>query len=366
MRHVPFCYGQLTVWVGWGVGGGGRGWGGAGLGFGAWEGSPPVPVMVCSADTVAGQAGLVVKGGPSVYRWRGAVCTGRGPLAVAGVGGGGGVVFVALSVSDEVLVLDLVRGRIAGRVRVGWAPRAVAVVAGTPYLLVSCAGSDAVSVVDGEAGREVVRLVLGREPGALAISRDGRAAFVCERGAGSVAVLDLTGLLEGHPERVRVVSRTVLGPHAQPRGLVEREGRLLVACRLMDALPVVELASGRVVGPVGLPLPASAPASVLAVGNAFALVTLERAGVVAVVDLLEWSVTRLIEVGGGPRGLTADPADRTVYVALARQRSVAVVHLDGVDLSNEDGIPQFEEIAVGAGPSSVTVVHVGFLLPGSG
>ncbi|MFD4767323.1 YncE family protein [Streptomyces niveus] len=323
-----------------------------------------MPVLLCSADTVAGQVGLVVKDGPSAYRWRGAVCTGRGPLAVAG--GGGGVAFVALSVSDEVLVLDLVRGRVAGRVRVGWAPRGVAAVAGTPYLLVSCAGSDALSVVEVEAGREVVRLGVGREPGALAVSDDARAAFVCERGAGSVAVLDLTGLLDGRPERVRVVSRTGLGAHAQPRGLVEHDGHLLVACRLMDVLPVVEVASGRVVDSVGLPVPGSGPASVLAVGNGFALVTLERAGVVAVVDLLEWSVTRLIAVGGGPRGLTGDPADRTVYVALARQRSVAVVHLDGVDLSNEDGIPQFEDIAVGAGPSGVTVVRTDLLLPESG
>ncbi|MGW8575531.1 YVTN family beta-propeller repeat protein [Streptomyces niveus] len=257
-----------------------------------------MPVLLCSADTVAGQVGLVVKDGPSVYRWRGAVCTGHGPLAVAG--GGGGVAFVALSVSDEVLVLDLVRGRVAGRVRVGWAPRGVAVVAGTPYLLVSCAGSDAVSVVEVEAGREVVRLVVGREPGALAVSDDARVAFVCERGAGSVAVLDLTGLWEGGPERVRVVSRTGLGAHAQPRGLVDRDGHLLVACRLLDVLPVVEVALGRVVDSVGLPVPGGGPASVLAVGNGFALVTLERAGVVAVVDLLEWSVTRLSQWVAAP------------------------------------------------------------------
>lgn len=122
-------------------------------------------------------------------------------------------------------------------------------VAGTPYLLVSCAGSDAVSVVEVEAGREAARLVLGREPGALAVSDDARAAFVCERGAGSVVVLDLTELLDGRPERVRAVSWTDLGPHAQPRGLV--------ACRLMDVLPVVDVASGRVVDSVGLPVRAA-------------------------------------------------------------------------------------------------------------
>ncbi|MGW8454135.1 YncE family protein [Streptomyces niveus] len=105
-----------------------------------------------------------------------------------------------------------------------------------------------------------------------------------------------------------------------------------VALSVSDEVLVLDLVRGRVAGrvvdSVGLPVPGGGPASVLAVGNRFALVTLERAGVVAVVDLLELSVTRLFAVGGGPRGLTVDPADRTVYVALGRQRSVAVVHLD--------------------------------------
>lgn len=75
----------------------------------------------------------------------------------------------------------------------------------------------------------------------------------------------------------------------------------------------------------------------------YALVTLERAGVLAVVDLLEWTVTRLVPLGAGPRGVVVDPVDATVYCALAGQGELAVVHLDGVDLSNVDGTPQFEE-----------------------
>ncbi|MET9552313.1 hypothetical protein [Streptomyces sp. NPDC006645] len=40
--------------------------------------------------------------------------------------------------------------------------------------------------------------------------------------------------------------------------------------------------------------------------------------------------------------------------------------MDGVDLSDEDGVPQFEDIAVGAGrPNIVTVVGTGLLLPKS-
>ncbi|MER6239714.1 hypothetical protein ABT185_27235 [Streptomyces clavifer] len=108
-----------------------------------------------------------------------------------------------------------------------------------------------------------------------------------------------------------------------------------------------------------LPLAGAAPAGIAVTAEGgYALVRLERAGVLAVVDLLEWTVTRLVPLGAGPRGIVIDPADGTVYCALAGQRSLAVVHLDGVDLSNADGTPQFEEIPVGAGPSSVALAHV--------
>ncbi|MFJ8769256.1 hypothetical protein [Streptomyces clavifer] len=52
-----------------------------------------------------------------------------------------------------------------------------------------------------------------------------------------------------------------------------------------------------------------------------------------------------------------------MYCALAGQRALAVVHLDGVDLSNADGTPQFEGIPVGAGPTSVALAHVNDSVP---
>lgn len=48
-----------------------------------------------------------------------------------------------------------------------------------------------------------------------AVSGDGRVAFFCVRGAGSVATLGLA------PEWVRMLPRTGLGAHTQPRGLVD-------------------------------------------------------------------------------------------------------------------------------------------------
>lgn len=119
---------------------------------------------------------------------------------------------------------------------------------------------------------------------------------------------------------------------------------------------MIDLASGRVMAEVVLPGFGGASGAVEVAGG-FALVTLERLGVIAVVDLLEWSVTRTIPVGIGPRGVVVDPDDQTVYCALPRAGGLVVVHLDGVDLSTEDGLPQFESLRVGCAPGNVTVVR---------
>ncbi|MER5966857.1 YncE family protein [Streptomyces sp. NPDC002057] len=312
-------------------------------------------VLLCSADTAAGQASFILKSGPSAYGPARVVPTGRGPLAAVQCSDGS--LYLAMSVSDEVLVLSP-DGTECGWMRVGWAPRCLASVPGTPFLLVANAGSDTVSVVETTEAREVARVAVGREPGAIAVTPDGNGAVVCERGAGSVAVLDLSALVSDR--KVRVGSRIALGAaHAQPRAVALCGDVAVVACTRLDVLPVVNVAGGRVVGSVRLPGIGAAPAGIAVTGEGgYALVSLERVGALAMVDLLDWAVTRVVPVGAGPRGVTIDPADATVYCALAGQRSLAVVHLDGVDLSNTDGSPQFEVIPVGAGPSSVALVHV--------
>lgn len=61
-------------------------------------------------------------------------------------------------------------------------------------------------------------------------------------------------------------------------------------------------------------------------------------------------------------GIAVDYEDGTLYCTLA-PRSLAVVHLDGVDLSNEDGLPQYEYVSVGAGPSSICIAPLPASIP---
>ncbi|MEV7730113.1 YncE family protein [Streptomyces sp. NPDC087917] len=278
-----------------------------------------------------------------------------GPLAVAQVEACGDL-FVALSVSDQVVAVDVSTGRVTDRISVGWAPRNLTAVPETPYLLVANAGCDSVSVVDTGKRRETARLRVGREPGAIAVSQDGSIAVVCERGAGSVVILDLTTLGEGRPGRMSVASRTLLGVHAQPRAASFAGPHVLIAAARLNAMPVLAVADGHVDAMVALTQTGLAPAGISVTGeHGYAVVTLERAGTRAVVDLLEWTITRQIPLGAGPRGITVDPDDQSVYCALAQQRSLAVIHLDGVDLSTTDGHPQFESLPAGVRPTAVTI-----------
>ncbi|WP_327713255.1 YncE family protein (plasmid) [Streptomyces sp. NBC_00464] len=312
-------------------------------------------VLLCAVDPLGSRLALVLKHGASSYQEAGEVVCGNGPVSV--VEGGEGRVFVSFSVSDSVGVVDLARRRLLDSIKVGWAPSSLVVVRGAGVLLVCNAGADSVSVVDIGAGMERGRVAVGREPRQVVMARDGRAAYVCEQGAGSVCALDLTGLQAGRWDAVSVAWRTALGAHAQPRVLLPtRLGPGLVLCRTADRLPVVDLDSGRVMTEVVLPGPGG-PSGAVEVDGDFALVTLERLGLIAVVDLLEWSVTRTIPVGPCPSGIVVDPDDQTVYCPLPLSGGLAVIHLDGVDLSTEDGLPQFESVRAGRAPSSVAVVR---------
>ncbi|MFJ2400378.1 hypothetical protein ACIOUE_03680 [Streptomyces xanthochromogenes] len=316
-------------------------------------------VFVISADTAAGCLTVTQKDGPSSYRRPVSVALGRGPLGVVQCGQGG-VLFVAAVVCDEVLVAEVPAGCAVGGIRTGWAPRSLAPVPGTPYLLVANAGSDTVSVVETAAARAVASVGVGREPGAMAVSSDGRTALVCERGAGAVTALDLVPLSQGRPEYVGVRWRTVLGPpHIQPRAIALCGAKAVVACTRRDNLPVLSAGDGALLASAELSVPGSAPAGIAVTGqDGFALVALERCGLLAVVDLLDWCVTRYIRVGRRPRHLAIDPDDGTVYCALAGDGRLAVLHLDGVDLSTTDGQPQLDTLATGARPSAVSVAHV--------
>ncbi|WP_285566683.1 hypothetical protein [Streptomyces sp. RTGN2] len=230
-------------------------------------------------------------------------------------------------------------------------------------LLVANSGSDTVSVVDLTLGTEMVAVPVGRDPRQIIVSQGGTEAYVVLWGAGCVSRLDLRPLRAGRPELVREVGRFSLGTGAHPCGMAVAPGGrcAVVACRSLGWVAVLDLHEERVLCRIEVPEGGGRSVAFIEDGE-YALVTLERAGAVAVLDMLEMTLTRCIPVGPSPTGIAVDEEDGTVYCTLA-PRSVAVVHLAGVDLSNEDGAPQYESLTVGAGPSSLCLAPLPSSIP---
>jgi YVTN family beta-propeller protein len=271
--------------------------------------------------------------------------------------------------TNTVSEIDALTHREVARIVTGSGPRGLGIVPGERYLLVSNSGSNTVSIVDLESREELTQVAVGRDPRHMAISPDGDFAYVCVWGSGYIAKLDISGLAEGDFGTVREIGRIVIEANSHPYSLnIDRSGRYaLVACNSVAYVPVIDLHSDTVVARVSVRSDGGR-AVTFTPDNAFALLTLERESVLAVIRMSDFVLTRYIPLGPAPRGVTIDDNDLTVYASAFsramitypgspafKPHTVTVVHLDGVDLSSDSDMPTFDEIPVGFGPCSVVV-----------
>ena len=141
----------------------------------------------------------------------------------------------------------------------------------------------------------------------------------------------------------------------------------LVACNSVSYVPVIDVHTGQVVTRVPVRSDGGRAVAFTPDGQ-FALLTLERESVLAVIRMSDFALTRYIPLGPAPRGIAIDDNDLTVYASAFsramitypgspafKPHTVTVVHLDGVDLSSDNDMPNFEQIPVGFGPCSVVV-----------
>jgi YVTN family beta-propeller protein len=324
-------------------------------------------VEIYSTDTDSGQITVIRKDGTrhEVIKQVPVGNAPRGGVKFTRDGRG----FVSNCSTNTVSELDALTHREVARITVGSGPRGLGIVPGERYLLVSNSGSNTVSVVDLESRTELTQVAVGRDPRHMAITKDGGHAYVCVWGSGYIAKLDLTGLSEGKADTVREVARIPVGQDAFPYSLnIDRSGkRAFVACNAIAAMPVIDLSTDSVVAMVEV-ISDGGRAVAFTPDNEFALLTLERRSVVAVVSMGDLKVTRYISVGPGPRGIAVDDNDGAFYISCFARfevtdptwpkfepHSITIVRPDRIDLSADEGQPEFDEIRVGFGPCSVSV-----------
>ena len=295
----------------------------------------------------------------------------RGSVKFTGAGRG----FVSNTSQNTISELDPVALEEVRRIEVGHGPRGLGVVPGDRYLLASNSGSDTLSIVDLELNVELRQIPIGRDPRHMAISADGQRAFVCVWGEGVLAEVDIFPLQDDEPEAVRILGAVELGRTAHPySATMDPSGeRIWVANTQATYASVVDRASGAVtqidLGAIGGRAVAFSP------DQRFALISVETESKVAVVDRDTLQVTRFIPVGPGPRGLTVDVLDETLYVTNFARESVSAlpnhpnygpntltaVDLTSAPLDEPTGEFTYQPIEVGYGPCSVAVLDVAAL-----
>jgi YVTN family beta-propeller protein len=291
----------------------------------------------------------------------------------------GGRGFVSNTSQNTISELDPVELEEVRRIEVGHGPRGLGVVPGDRYLLVSNSGSDTLSIVDLELNVELRQVPIGRDPRHMAITADGRFAYVCVWGDGLLAKVDISALRAGAPQDVQVVEAIELGRTVHPySAAIDPSGhRVWVANTQATHASVVDMATGGVtaveLGAIG------GRAITFSPDGRFALISVETVSKVAVVRLDTLEVTRFIPVGPGPRGLTVDMHDETLYITnfdrsgFAREdglpaygpNSLTVVDLTSAALDEPTGQFDYQAIEVGYGPCSVSILDVSGLAAGA-
>jgi len=326
-------------------------------------------VAIFSTDTDDGTISVLGKSASGQHELLRTIRVGNAPRgAVKFTKAGRG--FVSNTSQNTISELDPVALEEVRRIEVGHGPRGLGIIPGDRYALVSNSGSDSLSIVDLELNVEVRQIPTGRDPRHMAVTADGAAAFVCVWGDGVVIKVDLAGLRDDRPDLVAIVDSFDVGCTAHPySAAIEPSGRrVFIANTQATHLSVIDIPTGAVqsveLGQIG------GRAVTFTSDARYALVSIETVSEVAVIDLETMQETRRIPVGPGPRGLTVDATDDTLYITNFDRNglgysgsgygpnTLTVVDLASAPLGEPTGEFVHHAVEVGYGPCSVALLNV--------
>jgi len=244
--------------------------------------------------------------------------------------------YVALHLEDKLEVLDLAAGVPVAEIRLqpGDGPGDLGMAADGTLVVVNVR-SRTVAFVDPGSLSELSRVSVGVDPSSLLVDRQGRRAYVTNRGSGTVSVIDLGN---------RAVIGTISTDPEPLRTALSWDGTLLY---------VVHRGSHYV---ASFSIPTLAPAARTFVGlGAVALKVDPRSGLIylsrgeerriAVLDPLSLQQVDAIEAPGAVSIMTIDDAENTLLALQPERRTILVVDLTSRRI--------LAEVPVGAGAYAV-------------
>jgi YVTN family beta-propeller protein len=217
---------------------------------------------------------------------------------------------------SSVEIVDLDKQAIVGNIAVG-AVRPHWVKFGPDGMLyVSAELDQAVDVLDPHQQKKVASIPTGQpESHMVVMSRDGRRAYTANVGAGTVSVLDV---------EARKTIKVIHVAEVVQRISMSQDGHwVFTADQKRPRLAVIDTATNEVSNWIDLPAVGYGTAPTL--DGKSLLVTMQTANQVAVVDLSQMKVVRTVSVGADPVQILVRPG--TAYVSCTADGKVAVINL---------------------------------------
>jgi YVTN family beta-propeller protein len=218
---------------------------------------------------------------------------------------------------SSIEIVDLDKQAIVGQIDVG-AVRPHWVKFGPDGMLyVSAELDQAVDVFDPHQQKKVGSIPTGQpESHMVVLSRDGHRAYTANVDAGTVSVLDL---------EARKTIKVIKVADVVQRISISQDGKwVFTSDQKRPRLAVIDTATNEVSSWIDLPAVGYGTASTL--DGKWLLVTMQTANQVAVVDLSQMKVVRTIPVGAGPVQILVRPG--VAYISCTGDGKVAVLNLE--------------------------------------
>ena len=223
---------------------------------------------------------------------------GRHPAHVI-VDAKGKLAYVTNSEDDDVLVIDVAKQKIVGKIDTGKFPHGLRLSPNGREIYVANVNDNSVSVIDVAQSREVTRIPVGKAPVQVGFTPDGGRAYVSLRDENNVAVIDT---IERKKIATIAVGRNPIQVFVTPDGRSVYVANQGTEADPDDTVSVIETAGNRVVATIVTGR--GAHGVVVSDDGTRAFVTNIVDDTVSVIDVTTRKVTDHFKVGKGPNGIT--------------------------------------------------------------
>ncbi len=233
--------------------------------------------------------------------------------------------------TDSVYAFDAQTGKQVAVISVGKAPKGVKVTPGGKYAYVSNQGSATISIIDLDKWVVVDTIKVKEGPHNVRFTNDGKLAYVTLQGGAGIGVID-TGLRK----MTRVIPVPgITGPHNLDLSADEKTAFVR---DFVNHVAVVDLVNDTVkkVITVGK---GHGGIDVIPSGD-YAVTAAIADTIISIIDTKTLEV-KTIDVGNAPHGIRASKDSRWLYTTLTRDNEIAVINLQTMQLEKKIPVGKF-------------------------